>query len=101
MVIGSGYGGGIAACRASRAGQAVCVLERGKEWRPGDFPESFWASSQQVSIKQEGEQSSGDGLELFNFNICEEVTVLTGNGIGGTSLINANVGLEAEKQVRE
>ena len=41
VVIGSGYGGGIAASRCARAGQSVCVLERGKEWLPGDFPETF------------------------------------------------------------
>ena len=40
IVIGSGYGGSIAASRAARAGLNVCLLERGKEWRPGDFPET-------------------------------------------------------------
>ena len=39
IVIGSGYGGSIAASRASRAGLKVCLLEKGKEWRPGEFPE--------------------------------------------------------------
>ena len=34
VVIGSGYGGGVAASRMARGGQSVCVLERGKErWR--------------------------------------------------------------------
>ncbi|KAF9469641.1 hypothetical protein BDZ94DRAFT_1242917 [Collybia nuda] len=34
VVIGSGYGGGIAASRFARAGKSVCVLELGKElWR--------------------------------------------------------------------
>ena len=34
VVIGSGYGGGVAASRMARGGQSVCVLERGRErWR--------------------------------------------------------------------
>ena len=34
VVIGSGYGGGVAASRMARGGQSVCVFERGKErWR--------------------------------------------------------------------
>ena len=41
VVIGSGYGGGIAASRLARAGQQVCVLERGKEFFPGDFPSTL------------------------------------------------------------
>ena len=38
VVIGSGYGGSIAASRFSRAGLQVCLLERGKEFQPGDYP---------------------------------------------------------------
>jgi NADPH-dependent 2,4-dienoyl-CoA reductase/sulfur reductase-like enzyme len=34
VVIGSGYGGGVAASRMARGDMSVCVLERGKErWR--------------------------------------------------------------------
>lgn len=40
VVIGSGYGGGIAASRLSRAGQSVCLLERGREMHPGEYPET-------------------------------------------------------------
>ena len=39
VVIGSGYGGGISASRMARTGKKVCVLERGKEFLPGDFPD--------------------------------------------------------------
>ncbi len=41
VIIGSGYGGSVAACRSARAGQTVCVLEKGQEWLPGDFPETM------------------------------------------------------------
>jgi choline dehydrogenase-like flavoprotein len=38
IVIGSGYGGAVAAARFAAAGMRVFVLERGREYRPGEFP---------------------------------------------------------------
>ena len=38
VVVGSGYGGGVAASRLSRAGLKVCVIERGREFLTGEFP---------------------------------------------------------------
>ena len=38
VVIGSGYGAAIAASRLARAGKQVCVLERGREFQPGEYP---------------------------------------------------------------
>lgn len=38
VVIGSGYGGGVAASRMARTGQSVCLLERGREKWPGEYP---------------------------------------------------------------
>ena len=44
VVIGSGYGGAISAARLATANlspkPSVCILERGKEWQPGEFPET-------------------------------------------------------------
>jgi cholesterol oxidase len=44
VIIGSGYGGAITAARLANANlnpkPSVCVLERGKEWPVGTFPNS-------------------------------------------------------------
>ncbi len=39
VVVGSGYGGGVAASRLARMGRRVAVLERGREFAIGDFPD--------------------------------------------------------------
>lgn len=46
VVIGSGYGGGVAASRMARATprQSVCLLERGRERWPGEYPSGHWSA---------------------------------------------------------
>lgn len=38
VVVGSGYGGSVAAFRLSMAGIKVCLVEKGRQWEPHDFP---------------------------------------------------------------
>lgn len=38
VVVGSGYGGSVAACRMSMAGIKVCLIEKGRRWEAHDFP---------------------------------------------------------------
>ena len=54
VIVGSGYGGSIAASRMARAGRKVCVLERGKEWLPGAFPETACDAGKNFQINYEG-----------------------------------------------
>jgi cholesterol oxidase len=93
VVVGSGYGGSITACRAARAGQSVCVLERGKEMLPGEFPDNAWEGVHEIQALSTSGRHVGSPTALFDFRLNDDINVLVGCGLGGTSLINANVAL--------
>jgi cholesterol oxidase len=93
VVIGSGYGGAIVAARIARSGRDVCVLERGKELHPGEYPNSALSAARQIQVHT-AKADHGSPVGLFDFQVGPDVTVLTGCGLGGTSLINASVALE-------
>lgn len=98
VVIGSGYGASIAASRLARAGQQVCVLERGKEFQPGEYPDTgIQAAEEMQAATPDGHVGAKTGLYEFNFN--PDINVFKGCGLGGTSLVNANVALRAEPRV--
>ncbi|TGK23759.1 alpha/beta fold hydrolase [Leptospira stimsonii] len=98
IVIGSGYGGAIAASRLSRAGIEVCLLERGKEIRPGEFPNKEIQAFEEVQANYE-DKHIGHQNGLYDFHFNKDINVLVGCGLGGTSLINANVSLRAVPEV--
>ncbi|MBT1711588.1 FAD-binding protein, partial [Fulvivirgaceae bacterium PWU5] len=52
VVIGSGYGGSIAASRMARCGQKVCLLEKGKEFLPGEFPGNLREAAKQMQFNK-------------------------------------------------
>ena len=102
VVVGSGYGGAVAACRFAEAGLRVAVLERGKEYLPGEFPNDIAELPGHVRIDRAGHEGPGRTRGgLFDLRLHRDVTVLVGNGLGGGSLINANVALRADPQVFE
>jgi cholesterol oxidase len=98
IVVGSGYGGGVAASRLARAGKRVCVLERGREVLTGQFPARFTdlKNELQVSGKRMG---SGPSSALFDVRLGEDMHVLVGCGLGGGSLVNAGVALKPDARV--
>jgi cholesterol oxidase len=100
IIIGSGYGGAIAASRLARAGQRICVLERGKEFQPGEYPDTeAEALCEMQAHTAEGHLGSRTGL--YDFHFGSDINVFVGCGLGGTSLVNANVSLRAEPRVFE
>lgn len=102
LIVGSGYGGAVAALRLAEAGQDVCVLERGQEWVAGEFPTDMSQAGKHVRAETNGKDGpSAMGYEsaLFDFRIGEGIGALVGNGLGGGSLINAGVALVPDAAV--
>jgi cholesterol oxidase len=102
VVVGSGYGGSIAACRLSRAGRKVALLERGREMHPGEYPATVREAGHHVQTTGPAfgsERQIGDPRNLYRFHADGEMNVFSGCGLGGTSLINANVSLRPEARV--
>lgn len=85
VVVGSGFGGSVSAYRLAQAGRRVCVLERGKAYPPGSFPRrpramasNFWDPSKGL-------------YGLFNVWSFRGLEAVVSSGLGGGSLIYANV----------
>ena len=100
VIIGSGYGGSIAASRLSRAGFQVCLLEKGKEFRPGEYPWDLDDAAKEMQVNND-KQHIGSKTGLYEFYMGKEMTVFKGCGLGGTSNVNANVSIEPEPRVFE
>jgi cholesterol oxidase len=86
VVIGSGFGGSVVACRLAQAGTPVCVLERGQAWPPGDFVRS----PRDIGRKGFWDPSAGK-YGMFNVWSFPGFGALVSSGLGGGSLIYANV----------
>jgi cholesterol oxidase len=92
IVIGSGFGGAVTACRLAERGQRVLVLERGRRWEVGDFPRGV--SPNWVWDHFQPHRFNG-WLDLRFFR---GMAVAQGAGVGGGSLVYANVSVEAGKE---
>ena len=98
VIIGSGYGGAIAASRLARAGQQVCVLERGREFQPGEYPDTEEEALAEIQAELPGGHV-GSRAGLYAFHVNPDVNVFTGCGLGGTSLINGNIAVRPDSRV--
>ncbi|MEO8146682.1 MAG: GMC family oxidoreductase N-terminal domain-containing protein [Bacteroidia bacterium] len=100
IIIGSGYGGSIAASRLSRAGMQVCLLEKGKEFRPGEYPWDLDDAAKEMQVNTD-KKHIGSKTGLYEFYMGKEMSVFKGCALGGTSNVNANVSIEPEPRVFE
>lgn len=90
-VIGSGFGGSVAALRFAEKGHRVVVLEKGRLFRERDFPTSNWNLPRWLWMPRLGFRGP------FALHFFRHVTVLSGVGVGGGSLVYAAVLEEPER----
>ncbi len=84
IIIGSGFGGSVAALRLAEKGYKVLILEQGKRFNPKDFPKTNWNIPKYLWVP---------ALRCFGFqklSFYRTASILSGTGVGGGSLVYAN-----------
>lgn len=93
IVIGSGFGGAVCACRLAEAGYSVLVLERGRRWDASNYPRNatdpWWWSN------DEPEKRNG----WLDLRVFRHMAVAQGAAVGGGSLIYANVSAVPDRAI--
>ncbi|MGA0080045.1 MAG: GMC family oxidoreductase N-terminal domain-containing protein [Candidatus Nanopelagicus sp.] len=84
VVIGSGFGGSVAALRLTEKGYKVCVLEAGRRFSDKDFPKTSWRLRRFLFLPRLGLTG------IQRIHVLPDVLVLAGAGVGGGSLVYAN-----------
>jgi cholesterol oxidase len=90
VIVGSGFGGAVCAYRLSQTGARVLVLERGRQWHPRNFPRK--PTDPWIWDDRRVEQCHG----WFDFRVFPNMSVVQGAGIGGGSLVYANISVDAK-----
>ncbi len=85
VIVGSGFGGSVMAYKLAKKGWRVCVLERGRRYPPGSFARS--PRDMRTNFWNPGNRSYG----LFQVWDFGGIDALVSSGLGGGSLIYANV----------
>jgi cholesterol oxidase len=84
VVVGSGFGGSVAALRLAEKGYRVLVLEAGRRFADSDFPRTSWNLRRYLWAPRLG------CFGLQRIHLLGHVLVLAGAGVGGGSLVYGN-----------
>ncbi|ATH08091.1 hypothetical protein BIY24_09050 [Halobacteriovorax marinus] len=93
LIIGSGFGGSVSACRLSQKGYSVAILEKGREYSDSDFPKTNW------DIRKFLWAPLLKCFGIQGIKILKNLMVLHGVGVGGGSLVYANTLLRPKDDV--
>jgi cholesterol oxidase len=91
VIVGSGFGGAVSACRLAARGKKVLVLERGRRWKPEEFPRD----ADDAWLWDQGRPQRCNGW--IDLRVFDQMVVVQGAGVGGGSLIYANVSINARE----
>jgi cholesterol oxidase len=95
IVIGSGFGGSVAAHRLTEKGYRVAVMEMGRRWTPENLPRTNWTLWRWIWRP---------GLALrgfFNIEPFRHVLIMHGCAVGGGSITYANTLLVPRESIWE
>jgi cholesterol oxidase len=84
VIVGSGFGGSVAALRLAEKGYRVAVVEMGKRYLPADFARTSWNLRRFLWKPRLG------CYGILQMTLLGDVFVLHGAGVGGGSLVYAN-----------
>ena len=84
VVVGSGFGGAVAALRLSEKGYRVTVVEAGRRFTPETLPRTSWDVRRFLWAPRLG----CHGIQRIH--VLPDVVLLAGAGVGGGSLVYAN-----------
>ncbi len=93
VVVGSGFGGSVAALRLSEKGYRVTVLEAGRRFTPETLPRTSWDVRRFLWAPRLGCRG------IQRIHLLPDVVVLAGAGVGGGSLVYANTLYEPQSDV--
>ena len=84
IIIGSGFGGSVAALRAAEKGYRVGVMESGRRWKDEDIPKTNWNLPSFLWFP------AAEMYGMQRMEYLDDVLVLSGAGVGGGSNIYGN-----------
>ncbi len=94
IVIGTGFGGAVTACRLAQAGFKVLILERGRRYQGATkFPRDFSPATKGWLW--------GKDRGLFDARVQDRIVTVQAAGYGGGSLVYANVHIQPPAEVFE
>jgi cholesterol oxidase len=84
LIIGSGFGGSVAALRAAEKGYRVAVMEAGRRWKDEDLPRNNWDLKDYVWFP------AAEMYGIQRLEYLDDGLILCGAGVGGGSHVYGN-----------